>query len=230
MAQTIQENNIDCDLKWENAYVYTQSPENIASIKKEVEAAQSLGIKASFVENLSLPFPVKGAIQFEGQAQFHPRKYLLAVAEKVAADGSHIFENTRAISIEGGQKCIVTTQNGRKITASKIVIATHYPFSNIRGLYVLKIFPSRTYIIAIKAKTKFPGGMYINVELPTRSLRSVSLDDGSELILIVGENHKPGQGEDFNIHYKNLIDFAHRNFDVKEIVYRWSAQIGRAHV
>ena len=224
MAQTIQENNIDCDLEWENAYVYAQSPENVEAIKKEVEAAQSLGIKASFAENLPLPFPVKGAIQFEGQAQFHPRKYLSAVAEKIAADGSHIFENTRAISIEGGQKCIVTMQNGKKITASKVVIATHYPFSNIRGLYVLKIFPSRTYIVAIRAKAKFPGGMYINVELPTRSLRSVSLGDGSELILIVGENHKPGQGEDLNIHYKNLIDFAHQNFDVEEIVYRWSAQ------
>jgi glycine/D-amino acid oxidase-like deaminating enzyme/nitrite reductase/ring-hydroxylating ferredoxin subunit len=183
-----------------------------------------LGIKASYTEQLPLPFPIKAAVQFEGQAQFHPRKYLLAVAGKLAQAGGHIFENTRAIGIEGGQKCTVTLKNGRKITAAKVVIASHYPFSNVRGLYVLKIFPARTYALAIKARSKFPGGMYINVELPTRSLRSIPLDGGGELILIVGEEHKTGQGEDFNIHYKNLIDFAHQNFDVEEIQYRWSAQ------
>ncbi len=224
IAKVVEENNIDCDLQWENAYVYTQSNDNVEEIKKEVKAAQSLGIKASFAEKLPLPFPTKAAVQFEGQAQFHPRKYLLSVAGNIAKDGSHIFENTKAISIKGGNKCTVTMENGKKITASKVVIATHYPFSNIRGLYVLKIFPERTYAITVKAKSKFPGGMYINVELPTRSLRSVPLDDGQELILIVGESHKTGQGEDFNMHYKNLIDFANQNFDVEEILYRWSAQ------
>lgn len=224
MTQIVQENNIDCDFKSENAYVFAQSDDNVDDIKKEVKAAQSLGIKASYTEQLPLPFPIKAAVQFEGQAQFHPRKYLLAVADKLAKDGGRIFENTRAVGIEGGQKCTVTLQNGKKITASKVVIATHYPFSNIRGLYVLKIFPERTYALAVKARSKFLGGMYINVELPTRSLRSIPLDSGGELILIVGETHKTGQGEDFNIHYKNLIDFAHQNFDVEEIQYRWSAQ------
>ena len=164
-------------------------------------------------------------MQFDGQAQFHPRKYLLSVAGNIAKDGSHIFENTRAIGIEGGKKCTVTMENGKKITASKVVIATHYPFSNIRGLYVLKIFPERTYAVAVKAKSKFPGGMYINVELPTRSLRSVPFDNGQELILIVGENHKTGQGNDTNVHYKNLIDFAYQNFDVEEILYRYLHKI-----
>ncbi len=224
IAQIIEDKNIDCDFAWQSAYAYTESDDYVEQIQKEVEAAQDLGIKASYVTDLPLPFPIKAAVQFDRQAQFHPRKYLLSLAEDIAKDGSYIFENTRAVGIEEGEKCSVVAENGKKIIASQVIIASHYPFSNIRGLYVARIYQERAYIIAIKAKSKFPDGMYINTGQPTRSLRSVPLADGQELILIVGENHKTGHGDDINEHYKNLIDFAHKNFDVEEILYRWSAQ------
>ncbi|QUH19549.1 FAD-dependent oxidoreductase [Alkaliphilus sp. B6464] len=224
IAQIVEEKNIDCDFSWQNAYVYTQSDGYVEQIKNEVKAAQELGIKASYVEDLPLPFPIKAAVQFEGQAKFHPRKYLLSLAEDIAGDGSYIFENTKAVGIEEGEKCSVVAENGKKITASKIIIASHYPFSNIRGLYVARIYQERAYIVAIKAKSKFPDGMYINAERPARSLRSHPFGDDQELVLVVGENHKTGHGNDINTHYENLIDFANENFEVEEVLYRWSAQ------
>lgn len=225
IAQIVEEKNIDCDFSWQSAYVYTQSDTYVDQIKNEVKAAQDLGIKASYVEDLPLPFPIKAAVRFDEQAKFHPRKYLLSLAEDVAGDGSYIFENTKAVDIEeeDDNKYSVVMRNGKKIIASKIIIASHYPFSNIKGLYFAKIYQERSYIVAIKAKSKFPDGMYINVEEPARSLRSHPFDDG-ELILVVGESHKVGHGDDINTHYKNLIDFANENFEVEEILYRWSAQ------
>ena len=44
------------------------------------------------------------------------------------------------------------------------------------------------------------------------------------MILIGGEHHKTGDGTNLNQHYQNLIDFAHQNYEVKEIMYRWSTQ------
>lgn len=223
MARIIEENNIDCDFKWQNAYVYTQSDKYVKQIKDEVRAAQSLGIKASYLEELPLPFKIKASVQFEGQAKFHPRKYLLKLAQYIDGDGSYIFENTNAVGIEEGEECSVIVENGNKIIASKVIIASHFPFSNFRGLYMARIYQERSYAIAIRAQSKFPDGVYVSAEKPTRSLRSQVFGD-QELILIVGENQKTGHGNDVNHHYKNLIDFAHENFDVEEILYRWSAQ------
>lgn len=223
IAKIIEKNSIDCDFEWQNAYVYTQSDDYVEQIKKEAKAAQDLGIKASYVTNLPLPFPIKAAVQFEGQAKFHPRKYLLQLAQYVNGSGSHIFENTNAVGIEEGKQCSVIVENGKKITASKIIIASLFPFSNFRGLYFSRIYQERSYIVAFKAKHTFPDGVYINAEKPTRSLRSQPFGDG-EIILLAGENHKTGQGSNANTHYKNLIDFANKNFDVEEILYRWSAQ------
>ena len=90
-------------------------------------------------------------------------------------------------------------------------------------MYFSRIYAFRTYIIGIKAQEKYPGGMYINAEDPSRSLRCVNTSEG-ELILVVGDNHKTGQGEDMNKHYNALIDFAMRIYTIEDIPYRWSTQ------
>lgn len=223
IAGIIEENNIDCNFEWQDAYVFTQSDDYVEQIKKETEAAQILGIDASYVEKPPLPFPVKASVRFGEQAQFHPRKYLLKMAEYIDGEDNYIFENTKAVGIEEGEQNTVVAENGKKVAASKIIIATLFPFSNFRGLYFSKIFQERSYIVAVRAKSKFPGGVYISAEEPTQSLRSQPYN-GGEIILVAGEHHKTGHGKDENTHYKNLIDFANQNFDVEEILYRWSAQ------
>ncbi|NLM05281.1 MAG: FAD-dependent oxidoreductase, partial [Clostridiales bacterium] len=109
------------------------------------------------------------------------------------------------------------------VTADIVIIASHYPFYNKKAMYYSRIYVERSYAIAIKAKEKFPGGLYINTDIPTRSLRSLPTEDG-ELILVVGENHKTGQGEDMNNHYKALLNFAEEVFSVENVPYRWSTQ------
>src|SRR5690606_14702384 len=70
---------------------------------------------------------------------------------------------------------------------------------------------------------KYPGGMYINAEIPTRSLRHQNTEDG-ELILVVGANHITGQKDDTEENYQALVDFAENLFTVESIPYRWSTQ------
>jgi Rieske Fe-S protein len=81
----------------------------------------------------------------------------------------------------------------------------------------------RSYILAVKTKQAFPGGMYLSADQPTRSLRSVTIH-GEEMVLIAGESHKTGQGKDTMEHYKALEDFGEETFGIEDIVYRWSAQ------
>ena len=218
-----EENNIDCEYISQSSFVYTQQDEYLQKIHDEVKAASSLGIKASYIENIPFPIPIKGAVRFDNQAQFHPLKYLFSLAEIIHNKGVQIYEQTRIVDIEESDNYVIVTSHGKKITAEKVIIASHYPFYNKHGMYFARIYTSRTYIVGIRAKEKYPGGMYINAEKPTRSLRHQNIP-GGELILVVGDEHKTGQGEDMNRHYGALIDFASEVFTIEDVPFRWSTQ------
>ena len=218
------ENNIDCDYSLQSAYIFTQEDKYVKKLEDEVKTAKSLGIKAYLTDNIPLPIDIKSAMVFENQAQFHPRKFLIPLAEKIHNNGVKIHEKTRAIELnKKDDKYIINTSQGKTVTADIVIIASHYPFYNKKAMYYSRIYVERSYAIAIKAKEKFPGGLYINTDIPTRSLRSLPTEDG-ELILVVGENHKTGQGEDMNNHYKVLLNFAEEVFSVENVPYKWSTQ------
>jgi glycine/D-amino acid oxidase-like deaminating enzyme len=217
------ENNIDCDYTSQSAYVYTLQDGYVDKISNEAKTAASLGIKAAYLEEIPLQVPIKAAVRFDNQAQFHPRKFLLPIAEKITNSGSQIFEQSRIVDIEEGSSYVLITEQGKRITAGKVIIASHYPCYNKPGLYFTRIYSERSYVVAVKASVRYPGGMYITAEDPGRSLRSQMSDDG-ELIFVGGEHHKTGQGEDTVKHYEVLVDYANQNFAVEDIPYRWSTQ------
>jgi len=219
VANIVEENQIDCDFSWRPAFVYTQDEKYLKPIEDEVEAAASLGIKSSFQEDINLPYQVLGAVRYDGQAQFHSLKYLTALAQQIPDDENYIFEYTEAVNIDKGEDII--TRDGYKMSASKIVVASHFPFFDGGGFYFSRMYLERSYIVAVKILDKFPDGMYITAEGPTRSLRSQPFEDG-ELLLVAGENHQTGYETNTNTHYNNLLNFAIDNFDVNDAIYRWS--------
>lgn len=218
-----KKHNIECDFVPQSAYIYTLEDKYVEDIRNEASTASSLGIKATYLEEIPLPFNIKAAVRFDNQAQFHPRKFLIALADKIAHNGVQIFEQSRIVDLEENGDYVLITDGGTKVTAQKVIIASHYPFYNKRGFYFTRIYPDRSYVIAIKIKGNYPGGMYITAEEPGRSLRSQASDQG-ELIFVGGEHHKTGQGEDTIKHYKALVDFAEQTFTVEDIPYRWSTQ------
>jgi glycine/D-amino acid oxidase-like deaminating enzyme/nitrite reductase/ring-hydroxylating ferredoxin subunit len=222
VASLVKENNINCDFKWQPAYIYTQAAKYIREIEEETRAAFSLGIKAEYLDKVPLPFTVEAAMRFDDQAQFHPLQFLQFLAKQIPGDGSHIFENSPAIDIEKDPARVVT-RSGNKVRAEKVIIATHFPFFDGGGLYFSRIYTDRSYALAVKIQEQFPEGMYINAEEPNRSLRSLSGPEGN-LVLVVGEKHKTGDGDNLNQHYQNLLDYAHSTFNVNEVKYRWSTQ------
>lgn len=222
MADIIQRHNIDCDFQWKPAYVYTQQHKYIEKIEKEAKTAAGLGIKAEYLDTLDLPFAVKAAVRFDGQAQFHPRKYVLALAEKIPGDGSHIFEQTPAVGLQEGSPNVVVTKKGKTVRAEKVVVASHFPFHDGLGLYFARMYPERSYVLGVLTRDQIPSGMYVTAETPGQSLRTQPCKDG-EMLLVAGEQHKTAQ-EDTMTHYKVLRDFAVNTFDVSSIPYRWSTQ------
>ncbi len=222
--EIITENNIKCDFSRQPNYVFTQDEKYISKIEEEVNAAISIGLPASYKSSLPLSLEIEGAICFDNQAQFHPRKYLLALADIFVKKGGQIFENTTALDIHHGDNCVTSIKGGFSISSNKVIITTQFPFYDGWGLYATKMYGERSYVVAAKSPNKFPGGMYISYEQPTRSLRYQPIENDEQLILIGGEHHKTGQDDKENEHYKNLIVYAKNTFSAADIPYRWSAQ------
>ncbi|MGN0205102.1 MAG: FAD-dependent oxidoreductase [Coprococcus sp.] len=195
---------IECDFEEKQAGVYSRTDRN--KIEKEVRALESLGFPAIFAENLPLPFDIEGAVLFQGQAQFHPLKFIAGIA-----DNLNIFEHTFVEKVEGNT---VWTDRG-KITADKIIVTTHFPFINCHGSYFLKLYQQRAYVIVLE-NVRDVEGMYIDEAVDGYSFRNYQ-----DLLFIGGGGHRTGkQGKK----WQKLREFAHTAYPEAGEVYSWAAQ------
>jgi glycine/D-amino acid oxidase-like deaminating enzyme/nitrite reductase/ring-hydroxylating ferredoxin subunit len=176
-------------------------------------------VHAELTTETELPYEVGAAIRIPGQAQFHPWKYVAALAQLVEGDGSRVFELTRATGVQRGEGCVVEAGGGT-IRAAHVVVATQLPFLD-RGLYFAKAHPMKSYAIAA-AVDDAPRGMYISSDQPTRSVRSAPGADGSRILIVGGEGHRPGEDPNAEARYARLEQFLSERFGGAEARYRWS--------
>ncbi len=223
IKQTIEKLSISCSYTEEDAYLYASTEKSARKLSNEMRAYQKLGIHGEFVNRLPFDLSIKAAIIMKNQAQFDPIAYLTPLVQKVKEQGGQVFENTVAIDIEKGLNPIVLTKNGAKISCQTVIACTHFPFYDGNALYFSRMYAERSYVIAAKTKKPYPGGMYLSVDHPKRSLRSHTLS-GENIVLFGGESHKTGQGHRMSDHYHALKFFAEETFGLTEVLYRWSAQ------
>ena len=227
VAQFVDEDGIDCDFERKANYVYAESEEEVAQLRQEAEVERKAGLGVNLVDETPLPFSVSAALRLDNQAQFHPRKYLLALAATIPGDGSHVFENSRVHGVKHGEPCEVSTEGGT-LRAGDVVLATHLPILD-SGLFFTKAYPHQSYAVAAPiGQAPDPDGMYISSGTPTRSIRT--LRNGDRLFIQVGGNgHKVGE-EDTPSRYDQLDGFLRRHWpDAGQIRYRWSTEDYMTH-
>jgi glycine/D-amino acid oxidase-like deaminating enzyme/nitrite reductase/ring-hydroxylating ferredoxin subunit len=225
IAQFVDDLKIDCDFRRKPAYTYAEDESDRPTVQREVEAAVRAGLKATYTNDTDLPWPVAGAIRVDDQAEFHPRRYLLRLAEEIAGNGgSHVFERTRAIAVAGGKERVRISTTRGELTADQVVVATHFPFLD-RGGYFARMHPERSYGLGLylRSGSKAPQGMYLSTESPSHTVRSHPTPQG-EMVIAGGESHKTGQGGDTAERVARLERWARERFDVRRIEYRWSTQ------
>ncbi|MGF1538322.1 MAG: FAD-dependent oxidoreductase, partial [Elainellaceae cyanobacterium] len=223
LASLVQEHGIDCDFERKEAYTFAEALDHLEKVEKEVKTAQRLGLPATFTRETGLPFDVMGAVKFTDQAQFHPRKFMLAIAAMIPGDGSCVFEQTRVRTVEGESPSKVITNDGPTVTAQDVIVATHLPILD-QGLFFAKTYPQRSYIVGARIDSaKEIHGMYIGVGEKYRSLRTTPTDDGDTMLLMGGEGHKVGEDSETEIRYQRLEADMQRYFNVMPD-YRWSSQ------
>ena len=219
VARLVDEHGVDCDFERASNYVYAESG-STDELEREAEAARRAGVEVELTTETDLPYPVAGALRVDGQAQFHPWKYVDAIVRLAAAAGAQVFEATRATHVRGSGPYAVEADGGL-VRAGHVVVATQLPFLD-RGLFFAKAHPTKSYVVggAIDAE-RAPRGMYISVDDPTRSVRSTPGPDGRRIVVVGGEGHKPGEEPRTDERYRRLEQFLQERFGVTAS-YRWS--------
>jgi glycine/D-amino acid oxidase-like deaminating enzyme/nitrite reductase/ring-hydroxylating ferredoxin subunit len=223
VVATAEELGVDCDLERAPAYTYVRDPAHVDQVRAEAAAARAAGLPAAFVTTTGLPFPVAGAVRVEDQAQFHPRKYLLALAADLVAHGGAVHERTRVTGLEEGSPCRLTTEHGTTVVARDVVVATHYPVFD-RSLLFAKLSPHRELVVAAPlAAERDPGGMYITPEENKRSVRTAPGPDGRRLLIVTGESFLPGTADSAE-RFEVLLRWTERYFPGAAVSHRWATQ------
>lgn len=195
---------IDCDYEVKDNYVYSTSDRR--KLEREMETLLKIGYGARFYESVPIPIDNAGGVCFTEQAQFHPLKFLSAIA-----CGLNIRENTHVIDIDERG---VTVAGGR-VRAQEIILTTHFPIIRFHGSYYLKQYQHRSYVIALHG-AKNIDGMYVDESKTGMSFRN---HDG--LLLLGGGGHRTGKRGGS---YAELCSFAARHYPRAEIKYSWAAQ------
>lgn len=204
LVETAQK--IDCDLKKEDSYIYSRNDRHALELEKFV--LEKLNFPAEFIEPselTALPFATAGAVKFPNQAAFDLLKFLAAIASKIK-----IYENTHVLDIRKNTAYC----NGAVIHAKKFVIASHFPFIDRVGGYFLKMYQSRSSVIALENTTQ-PNGMYMDENVNGLSFRTYK-----DLLLIGGGAHRTGEP----CRLSELREFAEKNYPKAVLKYSWSAQ------
>ncbi|MEU9963829.1 FAD-dependent oxidoreductase [Streptomyces malaysiensis] len=223
VREVTAELGIDCDLEEAPAATYAEGEEALAKVRAEAGAAAEAGLDATFTTATDLPFPVAGAVEVAGQAQFHPRKYLLALVADLIARGGLVFERSRVVSLAEGHPCRLTTDRGARVRARDVVVATAYPVFD-RALLFPRLEVRRELVVAAVLRSdRAPRGMYLTPEDGTRSVRTAPYGQGQRLLIVTGEKFTPGGG-DVERRYERLMDWTRDRFPDAEPAFRWAAQ------
>ena len=167
---------IACEMEEKNACVYSVSDRS--ELEWELTALDRLGFPAKFVDYPALPFRTEGAVCFPHQLQFHPLRFAGGLAASL-----NIYENS---GVRRMTEHLAITEKG-SVTADKIIVATHFPFINTRGVYFMKLYQERACVTAWRQAPDVDG-MYIDAAPDGLSLRNYK-----NFLLIGGGSHRTGK-------------------------------------
>ena len=122
-----------------------------------------------------------------------------------------IYENTKVVELVLHK---AKTNHG-EVTYEKLIIATNFPMLNKHGLYPLKLYQHRSYVIDLKGAQNV-SGMYVD-----ESDMGLSVRSHGDLLLLGGGGHRTGKKSGC---WQELEDFAKKHYKNAEIVGKCATQ------
>ncbi|MCY7309148.1 MAG: FAD-dependent oxidoreductase [Chitinophagaceae bacterium] len=218
----VEEYAIDCGHQEVSAYIYAQDEKQIKELDDIVEGFKKIGTEVSVTKTIPVKIPYEKAIEITGQAQFHPTRYIYALAKEFEKLGGVLAENCRVTSVGENEILEITTSQGT-IKSRNLIYATHIP----PGVNLLhfRCAPYRSYVIAAKLKNEsdYPDGLAYDMDEPYHYFRTQEVD-GQKYLIAGGEDHKTAHEENTEICFTRLEAYVRKFYDIDSIAFRWSSQ------
>jgi glycine/D-amino acid oxidase-like deaminating enzyme/nitrite reductase/ring-hydroxylating ferredoxin subunit len=233
IERIVRAERIDCDFERVDGYLFAAPGTSADLLDRELAATHRAGLKTTKIVDRAplVSFDTGRALSFPRQAQFHPLKYLAAVASAIVRDGGRIFVNTHAAKFEGGKSARVETREGLQVSCEAIVVATNTPVNDQLVIHT-KQAAYQSYVIgaAVPVGT-VPKALYWDSGDPfhyvrVQSSKPVGSGPAHDILLVGGEDHKSGQADDAKVRYAKLEAWTRKRFPMTtEIRFRWSGQV-----
>lgn len=217
----VSDYKIDCGFEEKEGYVYAQTPEQVEELDAMFEGSKEAGTVIEYADKIPVPIEFKKAVVYPGQAQFHPTRYVQALAKEFEAGGGVILQNCPVSTFEKEDDLLVVETINGTIKARNVIWATHIP----PGINILHFrnAPYRSYAIAVKLNGEYPDNLAYDMYDPYHYYRTQEVD-GQKYFIVGGEDHKTAHEENTEACFNNLIAHTKKYFDVAEVSHKWSSQ------
>jgi glycine/D-amino acid oxidase-like deaminating enzyme/nitrite reductase/ring-hydroxylating ferredoxin subunit len=226
--EEIQKNEkISCDFRRLDGYLFQGDDMPPDVIDEELDAVRAVGAP---VERL-VGVPLSGcdsrhALRYSQQATFHPLKYLAGIAEACTKRKVRFFADTPVDEIVEENGAVIAKTARGLIRAGHAVVATNSSIVDRVALHS-KTSPYRTYVVSFAIdRGALPDALYWDTEEPYHYVRLQPGDNGSDFVLVGGEDHKSGEADDADARFDRLEQWARSKMPMlRDITHRWSGQV-----
>jgi glycine/D-amino acid oxidase-like deaminating enzyme/nitrite reductase/ring-hydroxylating ferredoxin subunit len=233
IERIIEEEAIDCDFARVDGYLFNAPGESPDLLEREFDAAHRAGLDdVELVDRAPLvSFNTGRALLFPRQGQFHPLKYLAALASAIVRGGGRIFTQTHATSIHGGSVARIETRDGWTVAAHHAVVATNTPVNDRVTIHTRQV-AYRTYVIGLAVPVgTVPKVLYWDTADPYHYVRIQPANPSDpkparDILIVGGEDHRTGQANDAEERFARLETWTRERFPMAgDVRFRWSGQV-----
>lgn len=242
IESVVKAHNIDCDFERVSGYLFLPPGAPLDELQTELSAARAAGVDVEAAPRVPWPdFEAGPCLRFARQGQIDAARYMAGLAKAFEEAGGRIFCGTEMHALSRNPLKLAT-QNGHEIDCHAVVLATNTPAIN-RVVIHIKQAAYRTYALALRVPVGYvPHGLYWDTRQRAEDsqdsayhyVRVARMDaegtavppHGEEVLIVGGEDHRTGQGDDGEARWKRLEAWARGRFPkAGEVECKWSGQV-----
>ena len=198
------------ELNCEERDYYLYTTEKPSEVVLEYELLKKLGFESELLTKMPISVPMNAALKFGGQLQLDPLDFSARIAS-----GLNIREGTRITELTPYGALAISQSGEHKIRARRVIIATHFPLPKLKGLFALKLYQERSYVLALE------GAPDIRATYEDIAKDGVYMRMYGKYLLLGGGDHRTGKsgggiGE--------LMRYKNRYFPETKVVTSWATQ------
>jgi glycine/D-amino acid oxidase-like deaminating enzyme/nitrite reductase/ring-hydroxylating ferredoxin subunit len=217
----VQRFGIDCDFEEKKGYVYAEEEQQVSELNELYEGCLNVGVDTLYTGDAPTPVPYIKALVVNGQAQFHPLKYLTALALRYIAEGGCVLEHTMVNTVKSDSDLHLVSAGGMVLKARNVVYATHIP-PGITA-FSFRCAPYRSYVLGVKLRNdSYPDALVYDMQEPYHYFRTHEID-GQKYLIAGGNDHKTGH-EDPTKAFADLEAYVRKYYLVDSVKFKWSSQ------